>query len=569
MPLSRALSIISPMMARERYTALLVRLAEKLQTCLQLVQRSNAELEMSIRMLVGASEKVRIRVQTEEELSYLIGLEFLEATFNHCDRVVDANTTERNQMQLETLSCELSFLSKALEFSLNHPQSDLFNEEKGSERWKSLWSAVDYIQATDLGKLNKDLAGVQQQFITVSAALSLGLEGKSTIMKRLLVGSGLFYYKMRSEEARIRANWMTYRSSVEFFRLLLSACESKLGSRLYSALLPPITLSRVIHVPKVSHLLADSGPEDINIVRHRKKSSFTLTPSISRATVPVRIVSPFPISGLDGVEGAERAWCCSEAGPEPTKTPDRLIFHIHGGGWICLSSATHENHTRQWATNTKTPVLSVDYRLAPESPYPAALEDVWEAYIWTLRYAKVWLGVDPRKIVVAGDSAGGGLALSLTYRALARRVRPPDGLLLVYPALSADPHRPTPSYLSGLKDPMLSAGLMELCVLSYLSEDSNPSVDPYLSPIQAPDQLLQQLPPVRLISGSKDPLLDDSWRLFDRLKRLSTDVKMSLFEGMPHGTLNMDLPMGLEQAHDVVTTASDYLKELLYLATKR
>ena len=236
---------------------------------------------------------------------------------------------------------------------------------------------------------------------------------------------------------------------------------------------------------------------------------------------------------------------------------------------MCLSSATHENHTRQWATNTRTPLLSVDYRLAPEFPYPAALEDIWEAYIWTLRYAKTWLGLDPRKIVVAGDSAGGGLALSLTFRALARRVRPPDGLLLVYPALSADPSRPTPSYLGGLKDPMLSAGLMELCTQSYLTEDSDPSTDPYLSPIVALDSLLQQLPPVRLITGSKDPLRDDSWRLFDRLKRLGTDVKMSLFEGMPHGTLNMDLPMGLEQAHDVVTTASDYLKELLYLATRR
>ena len=561
-------TIYTTKMASEQYRALLPLFSSKVQSILPSLTSDSrfTALRQVLTSLLSTSERLQIQTsQSSDQLSYLLGLEFLEATYHRFDQIA---TLEGEQISVDILTAELEILSKSLETSLYQPVNDLLNEEKGSARWKQLWESVEYIAAPDLQRLEKDLATLHQRFMTYSAAISLGLDTQNPVMRRLLVGAGLPYYKLRPGEAVKRAQWNAICPTIETIRLLLAVTESQLGQRVYASLLPPITVSRLIHIPRVSQLTPDTGimviPQQVG---RRKKSSFSLTPKVSRPSVPVRVISPFGIESLEEEGGG--SWCCGAQGIEPAKTVEKVIFHIHGGGWICMSSRTHENHTRQWATMTRTPVLSVDYRLAPEFPYPAALDDVWDAYIWTLRHAKTNLGIDPHKIVVVGDSAGGGLALALTYRALTRRVRPPDGLLLVYSALSADGNRPTPSYLLGLKDPMLSLGLMDLCARSYTPEDANPSSDYYLSPILAPDNLLQQLPPVRLIAGSKDPLLDDSWRLFDRLKRLGTDVKMSLFEGMPHGLLNLDLPMGLKQAHEVVTTGSDYLKELLYLATRR
>lgn len=124
--------------------------------------------------------------------------------------------------------------------------------------------------------------------------------------------------------------------------------------------------------------------------------------------------------------------CCGGAFEDPkesdipaplprTNTPSPngdLVIHIHGGGFIAMSSFSHSTYTRQWAVDANVPIFSIDYRLAPEHPYPKALDDCWQAYYWIIKHSEELLGIPPRKVILVGDSAGGNLVLGVTLRAL-------------------------------------------------------------------------------------------------------------------------------------------------------
>jgi len=122
---------------------------------------------------------------------------------------------------------------------------------------------------------------------------------------------------------------------------------------------------------------------------------------------------------------------------KPKKVSRRaIVLHIHGGGWIAMNSASHQNYTRMWANSLNIPVFSIDYRLSPEYQFPAALNDVWQTYYWLIENAESIMGLKIEKVVVVGDSAGGNLAAALTIMAIERKYRVPDGVILCYAALN-------------------------------------------------------------------------------------------------------------------------------------
>jgi len=118
-----------------------------------------------------------------------------------------------------------------------------------------------------------------------------------------------------------------------------------------------------------------------------------------------------------------------------------------------------------------------------------------------------------------GDSAGGNLSLALSLRLVRAGLQPPHGCLLLYPAVLIDSHATSPSSFASLDETILPTSLLRLCVKAYVGEEGfKPLEDPFISPLVASDELLEKLPPVRLVVGSKDPLHDDSWRFLARLK---------------------------------------------------
>jgi len=154
------------------------------------------------------------------------------------------------------------------------------------------------------------------------------------------------------------------------------------------------------------------------------------------------------------------------------------------------------------------PLISIDYRLAPDNPYPKALEDCWQAYKWVVSYGEAYFNITIDKIILVGDSAGGNLALGVTYLSLIHNVRIPSALFLFYPALKFHFDYFTPSLLLSVNDVVLPLHFLKFCVDAYLDKYFNKN-DFFLNPLNAPLEIIKRLPYTRIFGGSSDPLRDD------------------------------------------------------------
>ena len=216
-------------------------------------------------------------------------------------------------------------------------------------------------------------------------------------------------------------------------------------------------------------------------------------------------------------------------GPFPT-----LVF-FHGGGWVICDLDTHDNLCRSLTNRACCVVVSVDYRLAPEHKFPAAVEDAYAATQWVANNAHRING-DPARIAVGGDSAGGNLAAVVAIMA-----RDQDGpaltyQLLIYPATdvssaNTDSHR---NYADGY---FLTRGDGEWFCGHYLNCEED-RLHHRASPLLAPD--LSGLPPALVITAEFDVLRDEGESYAKRLKKAGVSVKCTRYKGMIHGFMSMD-----------------------------
>jgi len=262
--------------------------------------------------------------------------------------------------------------------------------------------------------------------------------------------------------------------------------------------------------------------------------TLTLTQRRARADRYAALINePYPASldvsdtyiVLPGREIPVRVYRPRAAGPLPA------IVYLHGGSFMAGSPHGHDFITASLACNTGAQVLSVHYRRAPENPYPAPTDDAYEALCWAARETEL-LGIDPDRIAVAGDSAGGNLAAAC---ALLARDRGGPGLrmqALLYPTLDAD--FDTPSYLHNTQDAFLTREAMAAALEAFLPS-AEASRDGYALPMRAADHA--GLPPAYLMLADHDPLLDDGRRYADKLRAAGTAVQVSIGVGLIHGFL--------------------------------
>lgn len=152
-----------------------------------------------------------------------------------------------------------------------------------------------------------------------------------------------------------------------------------------------------------------------------------------------------------------------------------LLFHVHGGGFVAQSSKSHLVYLQEWADFLNVPIISIDYSLAPESPYPRALNEIFYAYCWAIKNCEL-LGSTCERIVMAGDSAGANLILAAVLKCIDIKIRKPDGIFIAYcPVLVG--FDPSPSRLLCLMDPLLPFGFMMRCLKAYSNAGNNVIVD--------------------------------------------------------------------------------------------
>ncbi|OQR71562.1 hormone-sensitive lipase-like, partial [Tropilaelaps mercedesae] len=256
-------------------------------------------------------------------------------------------------------------------------------------------------------------------------------------------------------------------------------------------------------------------------------------PSSHVPTQPVRgrLFSHVRRQGQDALVGAAPA---SAYEYPPTST---MFLHLHGGGFIAQSPDSHEIYLRQWAADLEMPLLSLDYSLAPQAPFPRALEELFYAYAWIVNnpFAVGWSG---EKIVVGGDSGGGNLSVALALKCLHLGVRPPDGLFAAYTPLNLQ-LTPSPSRLLCAMDSLIPLEFLLHCLHSYAGVDMEASPDSG-SPVKISVEQLEQVKVVndknehneqerrpsagsatsRESGGQKDTLQEISDAVYDTTSRL-------------------------------------------------
>ena len=230
--------------------------------------------------------------------------------------------------------------------------------------------------------------------------------------------------------------------------------------------------------------------------------------------------------------------------------PLPLLVFFHGGGFVVGDLDTHDEACRLLCQNAQVQVLSVDYRLAPEHPAPAAVNDCLDALKWAHKNAKQ-LGVDPNKIAVGGDSAGGNLTAVVSQLAAGKSYAP-AAQLLIYPVVDMDGVYPSHgAYGKGL---FLDQTDMDNAKLSYLSNTRLKRTDPRVSPLFGE---LAGLAPALLITAQYDTLRDEGELYAVKLRQAGTHCDAYRVEGQGHGFINIT-PINRAAYNATVKMAHDF-----------
>ena len=262
-------------------------------------------------------------------------------------------------------------------------------------------------------------------------------------------------------------------------------------------------------------------------------------PNVSHAVQAVAQSSGLPTIPIDGVTTLDIA-IPGPAGEIPARVytpatgqaPFPVIVYYHGGGWVVADLKTYDSSARALAREASAIVVSSHYRQAPEHKFPAAHEDAFAAYKWVVQNG-ARINADPRRVAVAGESAGGNLAANVGIMARDQKVQAPLHQILVYPVAGTDMN--TPSYLENAQAKPLNKPTMEWFAAQTLRPQDMQS--PMINLVAAD---LRNLPPATVITAEIDPLRSEGRLLAERLREAGVEVTARDYEGVTHEFFGVD-----------------------------
>jgi len=421
-----------------------------------------------------------------------------------------------SKIKIITVKCELTDLHFPI--VAGYPKDDIFCQPTSSILWQDLYKSATFKNTASRTEIQNSLKQlhVGLRMANIMFKRLSEFDNNSKLKSVVNVAKDLVYYGVQQSKAETQTLVNLLKPTMEEAFKTWNLTENPILSKFLLLVTPVIAFDEVIYVPRLfpqltkekilmeyqdgslnklsplsdaelavpqaeaerynnlEELFKQSETKiPIRILAHEHLTLKQEKPSLVRSTIN-RIVDANPWSeNKPGIEGA-------------------IVVHIHGGGFVSMSSATHRVYTNRWVKDLKAIHFSIDYRLAPKNMYPDALDDVWQAYLWIVNYAETVLGIKKQKIIITGDSAGGNLAVALMLRLAKAGLPTPHGCLLMYPCLAVDGLSSSPSYLSSIEDPMLPTSLLKMVAKAYVGEEFDCKKDPFISPIAASDDLLQK-----------------------------------------------------------------------------
>uniref|UniRef100_A0A8C4QYR9 Hormone-sensitive lipase n=1 Tax=Eptatretus burgeri TaxID=7764 RepID=A0A8C4QYR9_EPTBU len=312
-----------------------------------------------------------------------------------------------------------------------------------------------------------------QALVVAAATVSEANRTRSAFgYARSLLAGGRFAWDAEGRGERFEQALET--EGVEFWQDFWNQTESGLLASVQTLTQYTVAINHILCLPPVPLTLPLASS-------HRPPSpppTVTIPPPLAHfgpGPVRVRLLSAELREGQDSSEWlapithrtssiTKKSWV-RRRNLKPLPRSANLIVHFHGGGFVSQTSRSHENYLREWSHQLSCPVVSVDYSLSPAAPFPRALEECFYTYAWSLCHAER-LGWTGERVCVAGDSAGGNLAVGVCIRARSLGLTVPRGLLLAYPAMMLRPD-PSPSRLLALSDPLLPLAVLTHCLRAY------------------------------------------------------------------------------------------------------
>ena len=458
-----------------------------------------------------------------------------------------------------------------LYYSIRCPEDLLCYFPLHCAKWGRLHDYYELMELATEKEVDESYANFTHMIVWGNSAISKGAEESNKLLgyiKTSLYGG--FYY-LNEKSSKDQYNYFFANPKLEIATTLFNLLEKEFVTSMYNMSMPDIKVHKVIYIPKLETRFHKALKGTLNWEDEEYKNEIDELPPLntsfhmkndiydSDTHVKVRVLCDREIPVFSD-DNEVKKFEMNEIGPHTlynsifAKTEDctsheydedEAIIHVHGGGFISMSSNSHQIYSRILTRDTKIPIFSVDYRLSPKSKFPDALEDLWNVYSWVTKYGMINLGIPCKKITLIGDSAGGNLIASLTNLIIKNDYPVPHKLILAYPALSLQKSSVMPSIYYSMNDPVLNSSFLRLWLKSYLDlEKHDPETDWLISPMLAPESILKSYPQTYLMVGTKDPLRDLSYAFLEKLVKLNKRVKLIEFLHFPHAFLNYDTPFG-------------------------
>ncbi len=275
--------------------------------------------------------------------------------------------------------------------------------------------------------------------------------------------------------------------------------------------------------------IVDLAPADARQQFAAEDAAKILARGFGAAPAPLplgKVTDGLTVPGRAGNQIPVRIYTPAGTGPFP------VITYFHGGGFVVATIDTYDASARALASYANATVVSVEYRKAPEAPYPAALNDAVDAYTWVTRNIGTYNGV-ASKVAVAGESAGGNLATEVAIAARDTNGQRPTHQLLIYPVTSSDVTQSSDRFYTDSRLPLSTAALTYFYAQYAPSSLAN---DPGVAPI---DANLANLPPATIIAAQADPLQSDGIAYAAKLQAAGNQVTYRLYTGTTHEFFGM------------------------------
>ena len=260
----------------------------------------------------------------------------------------------------------------------------------------------------DPQKMAKNFKRIVRYILLGNAIISKESEQKNVITQKIAMGFGTIYYFFLTKKAQKKAKVFISDPNSKTTKKIWNLPDSTLMKGVMEIMMPSIEYNKKIYIERnfVKNLtlredgqgLVDFNLNDCEVNKIEDLNEYSKTlfskPKNSKSKISIRILSSRKVPNKinesknhKNVKDFFKNLLTKNVKKEKSLFCDTVIIHIHGGGFISTSSRNHQIYTRKWANNLKLPIFAIDYRLAPEHPYPDALDDCWQAYNWIMHYA--------------------------------------------------------------------------------------------------------------------------------------------------------------------------------------